>query len=392
MEKRRRPKIRFFIIVALIIAAVVVTTVLVIQSKQLVAVEWASTEFTAKYDVLVVRDEVVYQAKNYGKTSFIAEEGEYVQIGDPIVEVYEWGYNESTYSDLLDLQKTILEYEANVIRAGIIDDQIIDINDRIDAKAKEISLAVCSTTCMDILPLERQMRELMEERSTYLRNVMPDNQLTDYFKQEQALLELIAGWRQSITANEAGRVSFYFDGNESLMNKDNIGSFKRTALEEVIAGKTVEVSSDDQGYSPLYRVVNENEWYVVLLTENEIPELYTGNVFSIIFEDYLDAQQTGIVYEKTVLENNDGFVYTIMIRDPIGPLLGERRVTAKLYNVQEGMRVPAYCVKTTDEVKYVVTAQGQKVPVYIIAEDGDYVFINTYADQASLEIGQLLKK
>ena len=392
MEKRRRPKIRFFIIVALIIAAITVTTVLVIQSKQLVAVEWASTEFTAKYDVLVVRDEVVYQAKNYGKTSFIAEEGEYVQIGDPIVEVYEWGYNESTYSDLLDLQKTILEYEANVIRAGIIDDQIIDINDRIDAKAKEISGAVCSKTCMDLLPLERQMRELMQERSTYLRNVMPDNQLTDYFKQEQALLELIAGWRQSITANEAGRVSFYFDGNESLMNKDNIGSFKRTSLEEVIAGKTVEVSSDDQGYSPLYRVVNENEWYVVLLTEDEIPELYTGNVFSIIFEDYLDAQQTGIVYEKTVLENNDGFVYTIMIRDPIGPLLGERRVTAKLYNVQEGMRVPAYCVKTTDEVKYVVTAQGQKVPVYIIAEDGDYVFINTYADQASLEIGQLLKK
>ena len=115
METRRRPKLRFFIILAVIIAAAVVTTVLVIQSRQLVAVEWASTEFSAKYDVLVVRDEVVYQAKNYGKTSFIAEEGEYVQIGDPIVEVYEWGYNESTYSDLLDLQKTILEYEANVI-------------------------------------------------------------------------------------------------------------------------------------------------------------------------------------------------------------------------------------------------------------------------------------
>ncbi len=392
METRRRPKLRFFIILALIIAAVVVTTVLVIQSKQLVSVEWASTEFTAKYDVLVVRDEVVYQAKNYGKTSFIAEEGEYVQIGDPIVEVYEWGYNESTYSDLLDLQKTILEYEANVIREGIIDEQLNDINARIDEKALEISVAVRSRACIDLLPLEREMRKLLEERSTYLRNVMPDNQLTDYLKQEQALLELIAGWRQSITANEAGRVSFYFDGNEALMNKDNLGKFTKSMLEEVTAGKTIEVSSDDQGITPLYRVVNENEWYVVMHSDEEIPELYVGNVFSLIFEDYLDSQQTGIVYEKTILENNDGFVYTILIRDPIGPLLGERRVTAKLYNVQEGMRVPAYCVKTTDEVKYVVTADGQKVPVYIIAQDGDYVFINTYADQASLEIGQQLRK
>jgi hypothetical protein len=392
MEKRRRPKIRFFIILALIVAAVVVTTVLIIQSRQLVSVEWASTEFTAKYDALVVRDEVVYQAKNYGKTSFIAEEGEYVQIGDPIVEVYEWGYNESTYSGLLDLQKTILEYEANVIREGIIDEQLNDINARIDEKALEISLSVRSRACTDLLPLERNMRTLLEERSTYLRNVMPDNQLTDYLKQEQALLELIAGWRQSITANEAGRVSFYFDGNEALMNKENLGKFTKSMLEEVTAGKTIEVSSDDQGITPLYRVVNENEWYIVMHSDEEIPELYVGNVFSLIFEDYLDSQQTGIVYEKTILENNDGFVYTILIRDPIGPLLGGRRVTAKLYNVQEGMRVPAYCVKTTDEVKYVVTADGQKVPVYIIAQDGDYVFINTYADQASLEIGQQLRK
>ena len=238
METRRRPKLRFFIILALIIAAVVVTTVFIIQSKQLVSVEWASTEFTAKYDVLVVRDEVVYQAKNYGKTSFIAEEGEYVQIGDSIVEVYEWGYNESTYSELLDLQKTILEYEANVIREGIIDEQLNDINARIGEKAQEISLAVRSKASTDLLPVEREMRQLLEERSTYLRNVMPDVQLTDYLKQEQGLLELIAGWRQSITANEAGRVSFYFDGNEALMSKDNLGKFTKSMIEEVTAGKT----------------------------------------------------------------------------------------------------------------------------------------------------------
>ena len=180
-----------------------------------------------------------------------------------------------------------------------------------------------SRACTDLLPLERNMRTLLEERSTYLRNVMPDNQLTDYLKQEQALLELIAGWRQSITANEAGRVSFYFDGNEALMNKENLGKFTKSMLEEVTAGKTIEVSSDDQGITPLYRVVNENEWYIVMHSDEEIPELYVGNVFSLIFEDYLDSQQTGIVYEKTILENNDGFVYTILIRDPIGPFWGK---------------------------------------------------------------------
>ncbi len=391
MAVRRKPKLRFFVILGILVIGAIVAVILVMQSGQTAAVEWASTEFTANFDVLVVRDEVVYEAKNYGKTEFIAVEGERVEVGDPIVEVYEWGYNDTTYSELLDLQKTILDYEADVIRAGIIDEQLNDINGRIADKAKEIQVAVSGDN-LDLLMLERQMKELLDERSTYLRNVMPDDQLTEYLKQETALLELIAGWRQSVNANEPGLISFYFDGNEALMNKGNIGSFSRSALEEVIDGKIIETSSDDQAFVPLYRVVKEDEWYVILLSEVDIPEMFIGNGFSIIFDDYLDEQQTGVVFEKTILENNDGFVYTILIRGEIGALLGERRVSAKLYNVQEGMRVLRSCIRSTDEILYVETVDGQIVPVYLIADDGEYVFIQTYADQPSLQIGQLLKK
>jgi hypothetical protein len=391
MAVRRKPKRRFFVILGIVVVGAIVAVILVIQSRQTAAVELASTEFEANFDVLIVRDEVVYEAKNYGKTEFIAVEGERVQVGDPIADVYERGYNDNTYSELLDLQKTILDYEADVIRAGIIDEQLNDINDRIAIKANEIKAAVAGEDT-DLLPLERQMKELLDERSAYLRNVMPDDQLTEYLKQEKALLELIAGWRQTVTANEAGLVSFYFDGNEALMNKGNIGSFTKSALEEVINGKIIETSSDDQAFVPLYRVVKEDEWYVILLSEKDIPEMFVGSGFSIIFDDYLDENQTGVVFEKTTLENNDGFVYTILIRGKIDALLGERRASAKVYNVQEGMRVPRSCIRSTDEIFVVETVDGQIVPVYLIADDGDYVFIQTYADQASLQIGQLLKK
>jgi len=391
MAVRRKPKLRFFIILGIAIIGAILAVILVIQSRQTAAVEWASTEFEANFDVLIVRDEVVYEAKNYGKTEFIAVEGERVEVADPIVEVYEWGYNDTTHSELLDLQKIILEYEADVIRAGIIDDQLIDINVRIDAKALQIAQVV-SGDAKDLLPLEREMKQLLDERSAYLRNVMPDDQLTEYLKQETALLELIAGWRQSVVANEPGLVSFYFDGNEALMSKENIGSFTRGALEEVIGGKIIETSSDDQAFVPLYRVVKEDEWYVILLSDVDIPEMYIGNGFSIIFDDYLDEMQTGVVFEKTILENNDGFVYTILIRGNIGALLGERRVSAKLYNVQEGMRVPRSCIRRADEISYVETTDGQIVPVYLIADDGEYVFVQTYQGEAELQIGQLLKK
>ena len=205
-------------------------------------------------------------------------------------------------------------------------------------------------------------------------------------------METIAGWRSEVSANEAGLVSFYFDGTEALMSKDNIGSFTAAGLEEVSEGKTVETPEHDQAYRPLYRVVDENEWYVVLLSDKRIPEMFIGSGFSLIFDDYLDFQFTGAVVNMSELENNNGFVYTILIEDDIGPLLDKRRVSAKVYNEMEGMRVPASCVKSTDEVDYVETPDGEVIPVYIIADDGEYVFIQTYLGEKTLEIGQILKK
>ncbi len=390
---RRKPKMKFYLILLAAAAAAAVTLFLVLRGQPTAAVEWASTEFSAKYDMLVLRNEAVYEAKNYGKTDFIAVEGQHVDEGDPIIEVYEWGYNDETLSILLDLQKEILDYQTNVLQAGIIDDQLNDINNRIDTKAKEIEQAVSGGELDKTLPLEREMAVLLDERMAYQKSsVMPDNKLREYYSDETELLTQIAGWRTSLNAKESGIVSFYFDGCEALMSKDNIGHFTKKALEEVEAGKTVKTDEEDQATAPLYRVVDENEWYVVMLSEKKIPEMYVGNAFSLVFDDYLENQYTGVVFNATELENNDGYVYTILIQDNIGPLLGDRRVSAKLYNIQEGLRIQAVCLKSAEETDYVETADGQIVPVVVVADDGDFVFVKTYEGQPGLEVGQLLKK
>jgi hypothetical protein len=314
-------------------------------------------------------------------------------VGDPIVEVYEWGYNDETLSKLLDLQKTIMKYQIEVVRAGVIDDTLNDINSRIDAKATEIQQAIFDNNSSVLLSLERDMEALLDERMAYLRtNTMADNQLNEYYTQESELLTRFAKWRSELAANESGVVSFYFDGCEALMNKQNIGSFTEEALEEVFEGKTVEIPEKDKAYAPLYRVANGNEWYVVLLSEKRIPEMHLGNSFSIIFEDYLDTQYTGLVYDVSELEQNAGYVYTVMIQDNIGPLLGERRVSARLYGVQEGLSIPKSAVKTMDKVDFVETPDGQYVPVLVIADKGDTVLVQTYEGQPALEIGQLIRR
>ncbi|MGI5849908.1 MAG: HlyD family efflux transporter periplasmic adaptor subunit [Christensenellales bacterium] len=393
MAVKRKPRLKFFAILGGFVVVAAVLMIVLLRGQPTAAIEWASTDYTAYFDMLVVRSEVVYEAKNYGKTDFIAKEGAHVKTGDPILEVYELGYNDETLSELLDLKKTIMDYETGVSRAGVIDTQLNDINNRIDSKAKDIQQAVAGRRFACIPDLEDEMEVLLDERTAYLKSVaQPDDTLRTYYAKEYELSDMIAGWCSVLTAEESGIVSFYFDGCEALMTKDNIGSFTKEVLEEVSEGKTIKTVEQDRAYAPLYRLVNENDWYVVTLCDKSIPEMFIGNVFSIVFDDYLKTQYTGTVYDATELEDNGGFVYTIQIQDSIGPLLGDRRVSAKLYTAMEGMRVPRSYVKATDQVSYVETTEGKIVPVFVIADDGEYVFIQTYQGQASLEIGQVLKK
>jgi hypothetical protein len=195
-------------------------------------------------------------------------------------------------------------------------------------------------------------------------------------------------------------VSFYFDGCEALMTPANIGKFTEEALEEVAAGKTIRTKEGDEAYAPLYRIVNTTDWYVVMYSAKEIPEMHKGNAFTLMFDDYLDNTYTGVVYDATTLENNGGFVYTIRIQDDIGPLIGERRVTARLAGRQEGLKIRKSSVETAQSktedgkdvtVKYVETADGQFIPVFVIADEDDYYLVQTYEGSGTLSVGQRIR-
>ena len=396
---RRRLKTRFFVILGAMLAVTVMVVVLILRAQATSPVEWASAEFSEGYDMLIIRTEVVLEGKNYGKTDFIAEEGQYVTAGDEIAQAYSWQYNDDTASQLLDLQEKILEYEVGTSRAGVIDIKLDDINSRIAAKVDEIALSVSQDRPQDALQLQRELEALLSERVAYLESVVvEDETLRGYNDDKDALTKTIDEWRTPLTAGQDGVVSFYFDGCEALMKPENIGSFTEEALAEVESGKTIETEESDTGFAPLYRIVDTTDWYVVMYAAEAIPEMHEGNVFSLMFDNYLENTYTGIVYDATTLEKNGGFVYTIRIQDDIGPLIGARRVTARLFGQQEGLRVPKRCVETakgeTEEdadITYVETADGQYVQVVIIAEDGDYYLVQTIEGQGSLTVGQRIR-
>ena len=83
--------------------------------------------------------------------------------------------------------------------------------------------------------------------------------------------------------------------------------------------KSQQESSDEGAEKQIYRLVNNFKWYLVVRSDQEIPEFANDNSFSIAFDDYISRQYQGIVVGN--VKEEDGYVYAIEIDDDIGELL-----------------------------------------------------------------------
>ncbi len=383
-----RPNAKFYIFLGAVAAAVVLILFFVLTINT-VAVEQGSAQFETQAPVVVVRDEQVIAAENYEKASYLVPEGERVEADTPVAEVYKWGYIDKVMNDLIDVETKIQQYQENNVLSGVSDPELDALNTQIAAKAEEIRTLISSKTG-DVIKAQRELTDLMAQKQDYLKGaVTADQQLDEFYSQEQQLQERVNGWREVMSAPEAGVVSFYFDGNESLLNADNIKSVTSETVRNIIDGTAENQLAEDGAAQPLYRLVNNFKWYILIDSQNAVREFANGNTFAIVFDDYPDRQ-----FEGTVVGNvtEDGqYVYVVEISEDIGSLLNTRRADAKIYTTFEGLKVPEESVKEQDGQAGVYVVIGREktfVPVEVkIVKDGSAI-ISPIEEGTLLAAGQ----
>jgi len=390
---RTRPGKKFYFFLGGL-AAGIVLIVFFIFNVSTVTAEWGKIDFETSKSTVVVRDEQVYNAENYGKASFLAAEGERVAQGTPIAEVYKWGYNDKIMSDLLETQTKIEQYQENDLLHDVIDQDLEAINQSIVDKSEKISAIINGTEQGDLIEEEKALRLLMENKQTYLHEkVNADSQLELYYEQEAQLLERVDSWREEVTAPAAGVVSFYFDGCETLLNAGNIEQLTIKDINNIVNGSALAQTGTSETERPLYRLVNNYKWYLLIVSADSIHEFENDNEFMIVFKDYVDKQYTGKVVGKR--EEESGFIYAIEVNDDIGPLLNTRRADAAIHTVFEGIKVPSGSVKTVENVKGVYKIEKNKktfIPVNVLIDKDGYSIVVPVSGSDALEAGQEIEE
>ena len=110
VKRRRRANTKFYIFIGAV-AVVAAVILFFIFNMQTAEVETGTIPFETEVAAIVVRDEQVVSAQNYGKANYLVSEGERVEAGSPVMQAYKWGYNEKFMNYLIDYKTKIEQYQ-----------------------------------------------------------------------------------------------------------------------------------------------------------------------------------------------------------------------------------------------------------------------------------------
>lgn len=392
MRRKKRIKGRFyvFLLILLVIAFLIVRPHLNFGSKQAVITP-AQSEFTQNMDCVIIRDETVSTSESTAHIEYVATEGTLVNAGDIVAYVYSAGYSESLLQKLEETRTKIQDYHKTEILNNIKDSDLERYDTIVDMMALEFKNLVNHDTLGSLLTAARQLETAMVNRQEYLRqNKREDVKLTKLYDEETTRLNNIQSWRKVENAAASGVISFYMDGYETALSAQTLPTITASDIRTVLNGGSLD-SGIGAKETAVYRLVNQDSWYVALVTDAKTWNPVVGQPYTLQLEGFEDLSFNAFV---TSVQKESGTVLAVFqINNPIGPLIYQRTGRARLTATISGLSVPSRAIfeQNGQTGVWLMDVGGETfVPVEVLSSDGKNALIQPMTDGA-LGFGQLVR-
>ena len=329
-KKRITGRFYVFVLVIAVIAFLLVRSVLPMGVSE--AVIMLATATDQQYlDAVIVRDETVVSYAGVTRIAYVAAEGSLVEEGDEIAYIYSAGYSER---EMERLESTRQEIHKELL-SNIVDAQLETLDEEVLTRALDLKALVSGQSRGNLLNLTRQLESAMLTRQEYLRqNKREDLRLNQLYEEEASHLNAIASWRTTETAPRAGVVSFYMDGYEELLTVDNASMLTASDVKNILSTP----ANQAQLSQAVFRVVDQNRWYLILLASGDSWNPINGQEYSFQFEGYED-----LIYNGTIvgIQQSGGEVAALLeVTDPIDALIYRRSGKVIIGTNLSGLSVP----------------------------------------------------
>ena len=387
--RRKRVTGRFFVfLLALLVIAFLILRPRLFPGSKETVIMMANADQRQTVDCVIIRDESVTLSESTARVEYIAAEDSLVTEGATVANLYATGYSESLLNALETTRKKIQDYHKQLL-ANIVDSQLQELDQRVNRNAIEFKNLITRQTIGNLKTVASQLETEMVRRQEYLRqNKRGDSKLTKLYDEENTRLSSIQSWRTVSNADRDGVVSFYIDGYETDLTPDSLNALSIAQVRQVLAGERLENTRQTLN-NGIYRIVNQNRWYVAVLYRGNTwtPMVGQDNYF-IQMEGFDDLTYTASVY--SVQKENDSTLAIFEVRDPIGPLIYRRTGKAQFSITLTGLsvRVEALYNENGQMGVWVYDVPGGTfVPVEVLSTDGSIAMIQPMVEGA-LQLGQ----
>ena len=387
--RRKRVTGRFFLfLLALLVIAFLILRPRLFPGSKETVIMMANADQRQTVDCVIIRDESVTLAESTARVEYISPENSLVTADTTVANLYATGYSESLLNNLETTRKKIQDYHKQLL-ANIVDSQLQELDQRVNRKAIEFKNLITRQTIGNLKTVASQLETEMVRRQEYLRqNKRGDSKLTKLYDEENTRLSSIQSWRTVSNADRDGVVSFYIDGYETDLTPDSLNALSIAQVRQVLAGERLENTRQTLN-NGIYRIVNQNRWYVaVLYSGNTWTPMVGQDNYYIQMEGFDDLSYTASVY--SVQKENDSTLAVFEVRDPIGPLIYRRTGKAQFSITLTGLsvRVEALYNENGQMGVWVYDVPGGTfVPVEVLSTDGAIAMIQPMVEGA-LQLGQ----
>jgi len=385
MARRFKVKGRFYaFLLALLLIGIVVIGI-VVSGRNAGVVRAGVMTARIEATVVFIRDEQCVGADKYDRVSFYVNEGDTVNDAQEVALIYKWGYSDDMMQALLTVEGQIYAAQTALL-AGVENADLASIELQIQNKRLAVRQAELGEEG-DLLTLQRELADLLAQRSAFLlQTVQPTSALTELYNTQAERLAQLDTYRQRVTAAGTGRVSFYFDGYEQILNTDKLDTINAALVSSVVSGSADLLSGAPSNL--VYRLVNPNLWYLAFVTpRSQALRLAAGERYTVTFT-HGALQFTGTAMNAAASEGD--VLNLIEVTEGMGELYRTRKLKATVTAELSGYLIPLKYVSVKDGRAYVTVDAGDSertVEINVVAVDGDTALVRAVSADGSLAAG-----
>lgn len=385
----RRIRFRFFVFLAIFFAFAFFGIKLAFKPPLYDIIQYGELNAWNEYPGIVIRDEEVYTAPDYGKVDFFVSKGQIVDKDTLLAVLYKDNYNQELVEQLYKTKQRIWDYQNRNMVQEMMDSDYETIQENIVEVMRNMQYSIHAYAAQDMENYENQLRRLLHrKKEIFHRMDSTSNYLEQLYQEEDEIESKLDEWKVEIVAPKSGIISFEIDGLEKILTPNDIDYLTRDQYLS-FSEHEAPVSHDENSEIdlPLYRLVESDKWYLVSLIPHKKVYYEQGDRLNLKLLGLSENPISSTVYRVDFSE--DSTLVILEITDGIETVIESRKIYVEIETRAQGLMVPRGAIinqKDSIGVKVIANGDIQFVRVKVKAMDDDWAIIDKINDMDNLEV------